>query len=91
MNVAELEAVGNLQLLLFLYPDKRVKMTDITIKVSKGTLYHALNNLLRLELVSEERVPPTTRFIKLTEQGQKVAEKISGIEKILQAKIPEKP
>lgn len=88
MNVAELEAVGNLQLLLFLYPDKRVKMTDITIKVSKGTLYHALNNLLRLQLVSEERVPPTTRFIKLTPQGQKAAEKISAIEKILQTKTP---
>jgi predicted transcriptional regulator len=60
MNVADLEAAGNLQLLLFLYPVKRVKMADISIEVSKATVYRALSNLLRLGLVSEERVPPYT-------------------------------
>lgn len=83
MNVTNLEAAGNLQLLLFLYPNKRVKMTDISIDASKATVYRALDNLLRLGLVSEERVPPYTRFIELTEQGQKVAEKIFEMEKLL--------
>ncbi len=90
MKVTDLESAGNLQLLLFLYPNKRVKMADISIDASKATVYRALGNLLKLELVSEERVPPYTRFIKLTEQGQKVAEKISGMEKILQTKTQEK-
>jgi DNA-binding MarR family transcriptional regulator len=88
MGVSDLESAGNLQLLLFLYPNKRVKMADITIDVSKATVYRALGNLLQLGLVSEERVPPYTRFIKLTPQGQKVAEKISDIEKTLQTKTP---
>jgi DNA-binding PadR family transcriptional regulator len=90
MSVADLEAAGNLQFLLFLYPNKRIKISDIDIKGSRTTLYSALGNLLRLGLVSEERVPPYTRFIKLTEQGQKVAEKISDMEKILQAETKEK-
>ena len=63
-------------------------MTDISIEASKATVYRALDNLLRLELVSEERVPPYTRFIKLTNHGQKIAEKIFEMEKILQAKSP---
>ena len=88
MNVADLEAAGNLQLLLFLYPNKRVKISDIGIKASRTTLYRSLDNLLKLELISEERVPPYTRFIKLTNHGQKIAEKIFEMEKILQAKSP---
>ncbi len=88
MQIADLEAAGNLQLLLFLYPNKRVKISDIGIKASRTSLYRTLDNLSKLELISEERVPPYTRFIKLTGQGQKIAEKIFEIEKILQAKSP---
>ncbi|MGD6850438.1 MAG: hypothetical protein ACQCN6_00080 [Candidatus Bathyarchaeia archaeon] len=86
MDITDLEATGDLQLLLFLYPNKRAKISDINIKASRSTLYNVLETLSRLELIDEERVPPYTRYIKLTSDGQKMAEKVFEMEKIFQAK-----
>lgn len=86
MSIKELENNGELQLLIFLLEHGKTKITDIKISVAKATLYHALNALSELELIDEERSPPVTRYLKLTGDGKIIAEKLSEIEKILQAK-----
>jgi DNA-binding transcriptional ArsR family regulator len=82
-----LENRGTLQLLQFLAEHGKTIITDIKIDVSLNTLYRALEVLLDLELIEEERKPPVTRFVQLTGDGKEVAKYIEEIKKILDAKI----
>jgi hypothetical protein len=87
VGAEELETKGALQLLLFLQnAGKEVKITDIKINAAQNTLYHALETLLQLDLADETRVPPYTRYIKLTDEGKAIAKKLKEIDAILQAK-----
>jgi hypothetical protein len=87
VGAEELETKGALQLLLFLYnTQKEVKITDIKINAAHNTVYRALETLLQLNLVDEARVPPYTRYIKLTKKGKSVANLLKDIEMILQEK-----
>jgi DNA-binding PadR family transcriptional regulator len=64
----------------------KTKLTDIDIEASNTSLYRALNILARLDLITEERAPPYTRYILLTEDGKAVAKRLDEIEFILAAK-----
>ncbi len=86
MSIKELENRGELQLLLFLLKKGETKITDIKIETAKSTLYNALNNLSRLELIDEKRIPPVTRILGLTGDGKAIAQKIAEIEQILAEK-----
>ena len=86
MSIKELESNGELQLLVFLLKNGKTKITDIDIEASSGTLYRALNALAQLELIDEERKPPTKRYMKLTGDGQAIAKKLTEVEDILKAK-----
>jgi len=84
--IKQLENKAMLQLLLFLFEHGKTKVTDIDIEASSGTLYRALNNLAKMELIDEERRPPYTRYIQLTGDGKAIAEKLKEINAVLEAK-----
>lgn len=87
MSLKVLESRGVLQTLLFLLERAgKTKVTEIDINASTSTLYHALSILSKLELIEEERVPPFTRYLKLTPKGEAIAKNLKEINKILKAK-----
>ncbi len=86
MSIKKLENSGVLQILLFLYERGKTKVTDIKIAASSGTVYRALDTLCELELITEERKPPFTRYIELTEKGQTVGRRLDEIKAILEDK-----
>ncbi|MCW4018016.1 MAG: hypothetical protein NWF00_04970 [Candidatus Bathyarchaeota archaeon] len=86
MSIKDLENAAVLQILLFLHEKGKNKVTDIDVTASTPTIYKALNTLARLELIDEERKPPFTRYIQLTGDGKKIAEKIAEIQAVLKAK-----
>lgn len=86
MSIKELENRGILQILLFLHDRGKTKVTDINVSASSSTLFSALSKLARLELIDEERQKPYTRYIQLSGDGKAIAEKLKGIEAILEAK-----
>lgn len=85
MSIKRFENSGVLQILLFLYENGKTKVTDIKIEASSGTVYRALNTLGKLELITEERKPPFTRYIDLTDDGQAVGKKLAEIKAVLEA------
>jgi Mn-dependent DtxR family transcriptional regulator len=88
LELADIETKGALRLILFLHESKKpVKITDIKIGVTQNTVYRILGILLRLELVDEHREPPYTRYIELTDDGKKMAQKIKEMKEILDAKV----
>jgi DNA-binding PadR family transcriptional regulator len=86
MSIKKFENSGVLQILLFLYENGKTKVTDIKIQASSGTVYRALNTLGKLGLITEERKPPFTRYIELTEDGQAVGKRLAEIKTVLEAK-----
>jgi len=85
-SIKKLENSAVLQILLFLHKRGKIKVTDIDVTASSGTVYRALNTLGRLELIDEERKPPFTRYIQLTGDGEAIAQKLEEIDAILEAK-----
>jgi len=85
-SIKNLENSGVLQILLFLHERGKIKVTDIDIDASSGTVYRALNTLTKLELIDEERIRPYTRYIQLTGDGEAIAKNLKAIEHILEAK-----
>ncbi len=84
--IRQLEHKAALPLLLFLLEHGKTKVTDIRIDASSGTLYRALDMLGKLEPVDEERRPPFTRYIQLTGDDETIAQKLSEINAVLEAK-----
>ena len=82
----ELENRGTIQLLMFLLENGKTKITDIQIDAANSSLYNALKILASHELIDEERKPPVTRYIQLTNDGIEVAKKLLEILQILDAK-----
>ena len=86
MLIKQLENRAALQLLLFLKRHGRTKITDVDIDSSYTSLYRGLTILGKLGLVDEERAPPMMRYLLLSAEGKKVADRLEEIENILEAK-----
>ncbi len=84
-RLKHLEKRAALRILLFLYEHGEKKWYEIRdgVKASANTINTALIELGKLKLITERREPPQIRYIRLTEAGRKIAEKISEINDIL--------
>jgi len=83
-----LEQKGSTEFLLYLFNKKKVKVSDALrdLNVGQSALYSVLKKLKDANLIAEERSDrfPFTRIFVLTEKGQRVAEHLAEIEKILE-------
>jgi len=84
-RLRRLEKRAALQILLFLYNNGESKWYEIRdgVKASDSTISSSLIELGKLKLITERREPPQIRYIRLTEAGRRIAEKLSEINEIL--------
>jgi len=87
MSISELEQTTALRILIYLLKRGTASRTDLRkdIDASVAAIYNALPKLRKLGLIKEEGKGsfPFTIHVSLTEKGQKVAEHIAEIERIL--------
>ncbi|HDI07133.1 MAG TPA: hypothetical protein ENF76_02075 [Candidatus Bathyarchaeota archaeon] len=87
MSIAELEQTSALRILAYLKTKKKASRTDLrrNINASTSALYNALAKLKRLNLIKEESQEtfPFTVKVSLTSKGEKIAEHVEEIEKLL--------
>jgi len=75
---------NELKLLIHLIKTGSMKVSDArSLGMGYGTFYRALYTLRDLNLVKEEVIKGVERRIRLNEKGEKVAEKLLEIDRIL--------
>lgn len=89
MSLEELEQTAALRTLTFLYKTRKSTRTQLieAVNASTTTLYKALTKLKKLGLIQEkkEKTFPFTVEITLTLKGQKIAEQLVTIERMLKS------
>jgi len=86
LGIEQLERRCILQILLFLYGRDETIYSEIinNLPGSEPTKHKALRQLIKMQLLKEERKHPR-RYLALTPKGKKVAAKLKEIQKILEA------
>lgn len=87
MKANLLQQTGAVELILYLKGKKQVKWTDALreIEASQSALEKARDLFLKEELIYEvDLIEPMRRTFTLTEKGQKVADHLTEIDRIIQ-------
>nr|MDO8082841.1 helix-turn-helix transcriptional regulator [Candidatus Freyarchaeota archaeon] len=84
-----LEQTGAIQLLLYLYDKKKVKLSDVIIdqrgKISQAALYPAAKVLSDLGLITDVKTDrPPRRFLSITPKGEHAVKKLEEFREILE-------
>jgi len=87
MNITQLEQTSALRILAYLKKKHEASRTDLrrNIDASTSALYNALKKLKNLNLIKEEtqKTFPFTVKVSLTQKGEKIAQHVTEIEKLL--------
>jgi len=89
-SISDLEQTTALRILIYLLEKEKASRIDLrrNIEASVAAIYNALPKLKKLKLIEEESQGkfPFTVHVRLTRKGQKVAEHLAEIGRILAEK-----
>ena len=87
-NIRQLEKrVGTLQILVHLQKNKKATITNLIreANLNQRTTYSALANLLESGLIYRDETNgfPVCKYYRLTEKGEKIAEHLDNVNRLL--------